>query len=356
MNHLAVTLLVLLPALLVAVFLLDRLGRVLRRHTRRQRWRQRRRQLWFARRRARLRAWLTAQWQASGGRPCDSWLCKKVWQVWLVSLLAHLAALTVLGLLLRYAPPPPGGSFGAVTEQAAPPPLLDNDDAPDTPDADNNNSAPDTPDHRPGDALSSLSVSNHAAALFTLPVTVSAGVTGSAGAGLAAVFGRDTGSQPGPKGLQIPTLNLGGMEVPTDVAVVCDLSGSMEIYLKAITAQIQEQFPGLPVFYAENSRGEFGKKTKPAPSQWHRELSSYENLYTAIRAATRGSSRIGGVYVMSDLQDGDVPTDTEKLLEELTRRRLKLYLCYPATLPYSGFQPLLDYARATGGVEKFRRR
>ncbi|MDR1146490.1 MAG: VWA domain-containing protein [Verrucomicrobiales bacterium] len=352
MNHLTVTLLVLVPALLVAVWLLDRLGRMLRRHTRRQRRRQRRRQLLFIRQRAQLRDWLTARWQASGGRPCNSWLCKKVWQVWLVSLLAHLAALTVLGLSLRYAPPPPGNSFGAVTEQAAPPLLLDDDDAPDAPDAADRDIAPAAPDRLPGDALSSLSVSNHAAALFTLPVTANV----SAGAGLAAVFGRDSGGRPGPKGLQIPTLNLGGMEVPTDVAVVCDLSGSMEIYLKAITAQIQEQFPGLPVFYAENSRGEFGKKTKPAPSQWHRELSSYENLYTAIRAATRGSSRVAGVYVMSDLQDGDVPADTEKLLEELTRRRLKLYLCYPATLPYSGFQPLLDYARATGGVEKFRRR
>ncbi|MDR1190209.1 MAG: VWA domain-containing protein [Verrucomicrobiales bacterium] len=343
-----------LALLMVAglVWALDRLGKWLR-----QRQRPGWRQGLLA-----SAAWLAARWRGLGRRRLQHPLFTNARRVYGFSIVMHVAALLLVGWLVRGTPAPRPGAFQSY--QPVAPELVGEEEGwpgDDAPPADGDSAI--AADHD----IRHSSGNQTAAAL--LPKSAVADVASAHGpAWLAgwggAMFGAGTGvtgSGPGGGGQGRGTGGggsgqLGGMEVPLAVAVVLDVSGSMDPYLRALREQIRRQFAGAPVFESPDSRGELtnpskknaaGKAAKPPP--WL--TGSGPHLYDQILQAAKSRTGLEAVYVLSDFQDGEMPAHTAEVVAELRRRRVKLYLCY--TTSVKPFPALARYASETGDCQPF---
>jgi hypothetical protein len=174
------------------------------------------------------------------------------------------------------------------------------------------------------------------------------GATGY-GSGNGNGFGKGNGTGKG------SGLTLGDMEVPSDVAVVLDISGSMDAYLKSIRAQLKEQFADVPIFNADNSVGRLSKNSSSRRSQFSRMFGNTTNLYDAIYMAAKSRWGLEAIYVLSDFQDGYDEEDTRQLIQFLSERQIKLYLCY-IDRSVKPFPPLEKYAQGNGASRPFSNR
>ncbi|MDR2463767.1 MAG: VWA domain-containing protein, partial [Verrucomicrobiales bacterium] len=281
-------------------------------------------------------------WHGLGRRGLNHPLFKNVRRVYVFAVAMHLALLLTLGLLSRSAPVEKRGQFAAHHVTSAPefvePDLAPRDfDPPATSggDADGGNDIQLPPNYLTGVTLipdnligaqmftpNPAPPSNSSGNIFRIGAT---GFGGGKGGGYGKGGGR--GFADG---------KLGGMNVPFDVAVVLDISGSMDPYLKVLREQIRLHFSRAPVINSDDSLG----TVTPTVSGKKRAVKSsarWVHLYDAVYKAMKSRVGLDAVYVLSDFQDGEYPEHTAALVEELRRRGIRLYLCYtrPDSKPWA---------------------
>lgn len=163
---------------------------------------------------------------------------------------------------------------------------------------------------------------------------------GKAGLGVGTDLGSGVGS-----GRGTDTQTLGGISITKGVMiVVLDVSGSMTEYNLNLRKQIKEKFSDAIVIESNSATGNGFGITEES------DLSPANDLYDAAYRGMKGRLFVASIYMLSDFEDGSDPSATEKFIQVLREREIKLYLCYIKKKPYA---KLLEYAQQHGDSEKF---
>ena len=119
------------------------------------------------------------------------------------------------------------------------------------------------------------------------------------------------------------------------LVAVLDESGSMTSYIEELKKDLADQFADALLIPSCSARGQFDERAPGAKAD-----PQFYDLYEAAKAGIEQQPDTTAVYIMTDFEDGEIPSDTDKFVAMLKEKHIKLFI---RSVEKPAYQGLLDY-------------